>query len=240
MRNLELKSLDSNIIDIDQKTRKVTAVWSTTNTVDLDNDVIVPGAFTKTLQERGPKGKNLIWSLIDHKADVRHTIGKPEELYLDNQGRLIAVTPIVDTEAGEDALKLYDAGLANQHSIGFTTIVSDTNNDTGIRTIKELKLYEGSLVLWAANPNTPTINVKGINPIDAKHKINTRLDLLFKAVKGGRFTDDTFSLLEIEIEQLKKAIIELQHIEPDQKSVQPATDTKVLEAIRIFNNTIKK
>ena len=29
---------------------------------------------------------------------------------------------IVDTEAGEDTLKLYEEGLINQHSIGFSTI----------------------------------------------------------------------------------------------------------------------
>ncbi len=51
-----------------------------------------------------------------------------------------------------DAIKLYEAGLINQHSIGFSTLKSDVNQKTGVRTITELKLYEGSAVLWGANP----------------------------------------------------------------------------------------
>ncbi len=46
-------------------------------------------------------------------------------------------------ECGEDAIKLYEAGLINQHSIGFSTLKSDVNQKTGVRTITELKLYEG-------------------------------------------------------------------------------------------------
>jgi HK97 family phage prohead protease len=236
MKQFTTKSVDSNIIDIDATTRKVKAVWSTTEIMDLDNDIIASGAFTKSINERGPGGKNLIWSLIDHRADIKHTIGKPEELYVQGN-QLIAVTPIIKTEAGEDALKLYEAGVANQHSIGFSTIISDYNQETHIRIIKELKLYEGSLVLWGANPETPTLSVKGMQPEEAKEKVTKRLDLLYKAFKNGKFTDDTFSLIEIEIEQLKKAIIDIS-AQPV-KAVEP-DNSKLIEAIKSFNNTLKK
>ncbi len=73
----------------------------------------------------------------------------------------VAVTDLIETECGEDAIKLYEAGLINQHSIGFSTLKSDVNQKTGVRTITELKLYEGSAVLWGANPETPTLGFKG-------------------------------------------------------------------------------
>jgi uncharacterized protein len=238
MKLFSTKSVDNGIVDVDMKTRRVKAVWSTTDMVDLDNDIIASGAFTKSINERGPGGKKLIWSLIDHKADVRHTIGKPDELYVQGN-QLIAVTPIIETEAGEDALKLYDAGVANQHSIGFSVIQSNANRDTGVRTITELKLYEGSLVLWGANPETPTLDVKGMQPMDAKMKLAEKLDLMLKAFKKGNFTDETFSLMEIEIEQLKKSILDLETTQ-HAKAVEPADNSKLIEAIKSFNNTLKK
>lgn len=236
MKLFSTKSVDNGIVDVDMKTRRVKAVWSTTDIVDLDNDIISSGAFTKSINERGPGGKKLIWSLIDHKADVRHTIGKPDELYVQGN-QLIAVTPIIETEAGEDALKLYDAGVANQHSIGFSTIKSTMSNE-GIRTITELKLYEGSLVLWGANPETPTLDVKGMQPMDVKMKLAEKLDLMLKAFKKGNFTDETFSLMEIEIEQLKKSIVDLETTQ-HAKAVEPADNSKLIEAIKNFNNTLK-
>lgn len=238
MKLFNTKSVDNGIVDVDMKTRRVKAVWSTTDMIDLDNDIIASGAFTKTISERGPAGKKLIWSLIDHKGDVSHTIGKPEELYIQGN-QLIAVTPILETEAGEDAIKLYDAGLANQHSIGFSVIQSNTNRDTGVRTITELKLYEGSLVLWAANPETPTIDIKGLNAEQAKVKLANRFDLLVKALRKGNFTDETFSLLEIEMEQIKKSIYDFETTQ-HANAVVPEDNSKLIEAIKTFNNTLKK
>ena len=109
------------ILDVDTTQRRVKAVWARCNNVDLDNDVIIPEAFTKTIKERGPMGKNLIWSLVDHEAEMEMAIGKPEELYLEGD-MLVAVTPVVMTETGENIMKMYDAGLINQHSIGLSLI----------------------------------------------------------------------------------------------------------------------
>ena len=167
-----------SVMDVDSAQRRVKTVWARCGNVDLDNDVIVAEAFTKTIRERGPMGKNLIWSLVDHCAEMDSVIGKPEQLYVEND-MLIAITPIVDTEMGEDVIKMYDAGLINQHSIGFSTINSSVDKK-GVRTITELKLYEGSAVLWAANPETPTLDVKSE---DRKNNLNDRLEKLLKAFK---------------------------------------------------------
>ena len=241
MKHYQVKDIGNGVEDVDMATRKVKAVWARIGNVDFDNDVIAPEAFTKTLQERGPAGKNLIWSLVDHKASTKHAIGKPEQLYVEGDA-LIAITPIIETETGEDILKLYEAGLINQHSIGFSTIKSDTNNDTGVRTITELMLYEGSAVLWAANPETPTISLfKGMNQDEVKETLNVRLDALYKAFRHGTFTDDTFQLLELEIKQIQSAILELT-TQPDaaKQSLDPVeNNTIVFEALKQLNNQLK-
>jgi HK97 family phage prohead protease len=232
-----------SVMDVDTAQRRVKTVWARCGNVDLDNDIIVPEAFTKTIRERGPMGKNLIWSLVDHCAEMDSVIGKPEQLYVEND-MLIAITPIVETEMGEDVIKMYDAGLINQHSIGFSTINSSVDKK-GIRTITELKLYEGSAVLWAANPETPTLDVKSE---DRKNNLNDRLEKLLKAFKSGRFTDETFALMEIEIKRIQSEILEIEvvkEITQPAVAVEPVVnETKsnedLYKAINNFNNLFKK
>ena len=245
---VEKQDIGYNIMDVDGEQRRVKAVWARCGNVDLDNDIIVPEAFTKTISERGPKGKNLVWSLVDHCADMNNVIGKPEQLYVEND-MLIAITPIVETEKGEDIIKLYEAGLINQHSIGFSTIKSNVNKE-GVRTITELKLYEGSAVLWGANPETPTLGFKGeMETADKRKQLSDRLEKLIKAFKGGRFTDETFSLVEIEIKRIQAELLELEvikEITQPELSVEPIVEEKnedneqVLKAITHFNNLFKK
>ena len=245
---VEKQDLGYNIMDVDSEQRRVKAVWARCGNIDLDNDIIVPEAFTKTLAERGPMGKNLIWSLVDHCADMNNAIGKPEQIYVEND-MLIAITPIVETEKGEDIIKLYEAGLINQHSIGFSTIKSNVDKE-GVRTITELKLYEGSAVLWGANPETPTLGFKGEMGIkDKKQELSNRLERLIKSFKGGRFTDETFSLIEIEIKRIQSELLEIEvikEITQPELSVEPIVEEKkenneqVLKAINQFNNLFKK
>ena len=238
MKQFQSKDIANGIMDVDTTTRRVKAVWSRMNNIDLDNDIIVPEAFTKTLMERGPAGKNLVWSLVDHKADMANVIGKPEELYVEGD-MLVAVTPIVETEKGTDMLKLYEAGLVNQHSIGFSTIKSDFQSEKkDVRVIKEVKLYEGSAVLWGANPETPTISVKS----QTKEDLNNRLERLLKAFRGGKFTDDTFALMEIQIKNIQADLLALDFTQSAQKAIEPkqSVDNEVMKAIQEFNQLFKK
>jgi HK97 family phage prohead protease len=189
----------------------------------------------------------MIWSLVDHKADMAHTLGKPKELYIEGD-MLVAVTDLIETECGEDAIKLYEAGLINQHSIGFSTLKSDVNQKTGVRTITELKLYEGSAVLWGANPETPMLGFKGEFK-ETKENLSIRLENLIKAFRGGSFTDDTFALMEIQIKQIQAELLTLEITETitqPAEAVEPTPEVKeknneeVLKAIKQFNNLFKK
>lgn len=241
MKHFQSKDISDGIMDVDTSTRRVKAVWSRMNNVDLDSDIIVPEAFTKTLAERGPAGKNLVWSLVDHQADMNNVIGKPESLYVDGD-MLVAITPIVGTEKGTDMLKMYEAGLINQHSIGFSTIKQDwQDNSQKVRVIKELKLYEGSAVLWGANPETPTLSVKS----QSKEDLNNRLEKLLKAFRNGRFTDETFALMEIQIKKIQADLLELDFTQSAQNAIEPKqqeknNDAEVIKAIKEFNQLFKK
>jgi HK97 family phage prohead protease len=203
----------NNILDVDVANRIVKSVVAVFNNVDLDGDIIIPEAVTKTIRERGPLGSKLIWNLIDHNASMKCAIGKPSDLYVEGNN-LIAVTPVVETELGEDYVKLCESGVVNQFSIGFSTIKSDMQGET--RIIKELKLYEYSAVLWAANPATSMIGIKS-NFKPTNEDMSKRLDALMHEFKHGTFTDETFSLMEIEIKQIQSLLTTqaAQALEPD-------------------------
>ena len=231
MRQFEYKDMVADIADVDMTARKVKAVWSRMNNVDLDMDIILPGSFDKTIQENGPNGKNQIWSLIDHRATMGCAIGKPKELYIEGD-MLIAITPIIDTEVGEDILKMYQAGIINQHSIGFQTIKSDwQDQEQTVRLIKEVKLYEGSAVLWGANPMTPMLGI-------TKSELKDRIDTLESAVNNGTFTDKTASRLIIEIEQLKTSLAQLLNTQAVQ-TPEPSMN-ELLVAFRESNQKLQK
>jgi HK97 family phage prohead protease len=241
MKQFQSKDIANGLMDVDTSTRRVKAVWSRMNNIDLDKDIIVPEAFTKTLMERGPVGKNLIYSLVDHQADMNNVIGKPEEIYVEGD-MLVAITPIVDTQKGTDMLKLYEAGLINQHSIGFSTIKSNmgTNETKDVRYITELKLYEGSAVLWGANPETPTLSVKS----QTKEDLNLRLEKLLKSFRKGSFTDETFALMEIQIKKIQTDLLALDITQSVLDTIEPKQsvdkDAQILKAIKEFNNLFKK
>ena len=240
MKKLEVKSMVGEIADVDSEKKRVKAVWARTGNVDRDNDIIVEGAFTKTIAENGPNGKNEIWSLVDHYTSFKYALGKPESLYVDGD-KLVAITPIVDTELGEDMLKLYIAGVINQHSIGFSTIRSDfRDQEQKVRLIKEVKLYEGSAVLWGANPETPTLDIMKSFTFDKIEKSGTllerleKLPTLMKALSTGNFTDNTFYLLERHIKQIQE------EVESTYAAAQKAAPTpqrnEILDALKQFNS----
>lgn len=236
---INYKSIDvsESVMDVDTEKRIVKAVWSRIGNIDLDNDIMAAGCYNKTIAERGPMGKNQIWSLVDHNPSIKSALGKPMELYVEGD-MLIAVTKIVDTDMGEDAIKLYNAGVINEHSVGFRTIKSQTDNNTGVRTITEAMLYEGSCVIWGANPETPTLGMKSLEDATPETLVK-RLEKLTVAFKNGTFTDDTFGLLEIEIKQIQDAIAKLS-TPPAAKAVEPQKeDSSLLDAIRNTNSQLK-
>jgi HK97 family phage prohead protease len=207
--NIQYKDILTLPVDVDTTGRKVKVVISEMGSTDSDNDIIDHGAYDRTLNARGPKGANLIWHLTDHNPSIKTAIGKFSELYVD-KNQLIGITDIPNTSWGNDVLELYKTGHINQHSVGFSTVKAEASKeDGGPRVIKEIKLYEGSAVLWGANPNTPTLEAGKGEIKDLVPEVIKELDLLMRGLKNGRYTDDTFELIEIRIKQLQDKFLNL-------------------------------
>lgn len=126
--------------------------------VDLAGDVIEPGAFTKTLQEN--KVIPILWQ---HKQD--EPIGVTTEIMQDDYGLHVKGQLNLNTTRGREAYELLKQGAIKGLSIGYETVKEAWIN--GIRHIKEIRLWEYSLVTFPANVEARVVAVKSVVPYQA-------------------------------------------------------------------------
>jgi uncharacterized protein len=244
MKTYEIKNIDGGVVDVDDTTRRVKVAMNKTGVKDHDKDIIESTAFSRTIKERGPSGTNLIWHLTDHRASLKDAVGKPNEILVDANGYLVFVTDIPKTTWGNDVLEFYKSGVVNQHSIGFATIKREVFHDDDwekrYTIIKEVKLYEGSAVLWGANEFTPTLSVgKAYTKEEAMTEFEStqkELDAFTKLFKTGHLSDEAFELVDIKVSQLNQRLTVLyknaidlanetkQSTQSDAKSIEPVVN----------------
>ena len=231
----QIKSTSVKINDMSVTDRTVTGYFASFGNVDYDNDMFEAGAFNKTIAEWGPTGRNKIVHLYQH--DTSMPLAKPKVLKADEFG-VYFESQFANTSYGNDALKLYEAGVINEHSVGFQIIrsVPETIDGKTFNRINEVRMWEGSTVTFGANENTPFAGMKSLSKVDIIERVNK----LTKAVRNGTFTDETFHLLEIQLAQLNQFIA--QHlpdaVEAVTKDTSPdLTSDGIEEAIQSF--TIK-
>lgn len=125
--------------------------------VDSGGDVVEAGAFTKSLSDYG----NVVPMLWQHKADC--PIG---ELTLSDQaeGLYCRGKLLLDIPEASKAYALLKAGIIKGLSIGYETIKSQVIG--GVRHLKELRLYEGSVVTFPMNESASVTSVKSLERKD--------------------------------------------------------------------------
>lgn len=128
---------------------------STFGNLDLGDDIVAQGAFTKTLQS-GRKIK-MLW-----QHNYMTPIGSYPQLREDSKGLFVQGRINLGTEKGQEGYALLKAGDMDSMSIGFRTIDSEYNSDTDVRVLKELDLFEISLVTQPMNEMALVTAVKSV------------------------------------------------------------------------------
>lgn len=227
--NFELK-------DADEKKGIVTGYASIFNNLDSDNEIVMPGAFAKTLVECGPgSAKPRIKHLWQH--DSWQPIAIPKELKEEEKG-LYFESMFGKDSFSRDKLQQHIDKIITELSIGYNVVRSEDirNEETGERESRkliELKLWEYSSVTWGANSLTEVISAKG-ESVYILTNLNKRLEALNRGLKNGKYTDETCKQFEAEIEKIQ-AIIKSLNISPapersTQEVVAP-TNKQILETI---------
>lgn len=153
----------------------VTALVSVTGIKDNVNDIIMPGAYEKSLKMRTPKG---VWhhdwqksvsrteeirELLPGDADLPKSLPNGEPWPAEAGGLLVKTRFNLETQRGREAYADVVFYKDQQEwSIGYNVPVGGATIDskTGVRKISTLDLYEYSPVLFGAMPVARTTSVK--------------------------------------------------------------------------------
>lgn len=199
----EFKSFHFERKSIDENQGIITGYLSTFGNVDLQNDRVLKGAFSKTVTEGKSRmqTRGLIWPVL-WMHDPEQPIGKVTDAQEDDHGLLItAQLDITTNNAGIPNNPLatmvfsgFKSGFVDELSMGYIAIQKDY--EKGVRVLKECAVLEASGVtsLFAANPEAlvPASGVKSIMPPEKQKK---DFDTLFQATQAADCLEDLGDLM---------------------------------------------
>ena len=133
---------------------------------DSYGDIVVAGAFAKTITKNG-YGGNGIKMLLGH--DTTKVIGVWTSFAENSKGLLVQGKLAIKTTLGSDVYELVKIGALNTMSIGYNVNsyeIEKQKDGKQIRYLKEIDLWEVSLVTFPANVNARVTGVKTITMED--------------------------------------------------------------------------
>ena len=152
----EYKAVSFELENADEKTGEFSGHASVFGNVDDGGDIVEKGAFAKTIAEDFARIK-----ILSQHDQCELPIGKPLELREDDKGLFIR-GKISDTQKGRDIQTLLKDGVLNELSIGYDAVDYSVDESTGIRHLKQIKLWEVSIVTWAMNDQATIDDVKSL------------------------------------------------------------------------------
>jgi len=151
--------LERKFINLDLKRVDVDGVFegyaSLFDRQDLGKDVIVPGAFARSLKERGLRGIKLLF-----QHDPNQVIGVWHEILEDHSGLFVKGQINTEVARGREILALMRTGALDGLSIGFRAQEGRRNSKTGVRRLIEVDLWEISIVTFPMLPGARVTHVK--------------------------------------------------------------------------------
>jgi len=130
--------------------------------IDSYADIISKGAFVKSIDSHKAAGTMpaMLWQ---HDSSV--PIGVWTEMSEDKNGLVLRGKLAMDTVKGKEAHALLKMGALNGLSIGFMSKQWAYDQETDIRTLTEIDLWECSIVTFPANAKARVTNVKSTDEI---------------------------------------------------------------------------
>ena len=152
----EYKAVKFDLESADEQTGEFAGYAAVFGNLDGGRDIIQPGAFSKTIEQDFPRIK-----ILSQHNEYELPIGKPIELREDAKGLYIR-GKISNTAKGRDIQTLLKDGVLNELSIGYDAVEFDFDGEKNIRYLKEVRLWEVSVVTWAMNDQATIDEVKSL------------------------------------------------------------------------------
>jgi HK97 family phage prohead protease len=183
---------------------------------DLVNDVVDKGAFAKSLAEAvaaaEKRGTNVLFPFL-WQHDTHEPVGGITLAVEEPKGLAVEGFIDIDIPEGKRAYSAMKKGIVRGFSIGYDTIVSEYDSDRDVRRLKELRLWEVSLVTFPANSEA------GMTAIKAATSLEVALCAAIGA--AGEVTED--ELAENTRELAVRAIEAIKSL-PGVSDIAPAAD----------------
>lgn len=226
-RKTEYKTIDFELEEYDEEAGIFSGYASVFGNVDSGGDVMEPGAFTKTIAE----GVGRVKILSGHNEALL-PIGIPTELREDARGLFIRAK-ISDTALGRDVKTLIRDRVLTELSIGYDPVVFEYD-ETGIRHLREVKLWEVSVVTWAMNEAAIITDYKQ----EAADRIRNMAEDVAEDIKAGRkisaarlkSLQDACTAMKAALKTLDKVIAEARDAEPGKSAQNTAQQRKTSPA----------
>ena len=154
MKNVVYRSFKAHLSNDDNY---VEGYASTYGNIDKVNDVVTPGAFTKSLDMKQRSAPvRFLWQ---HNPD--RPIGVIEQLE-DRPKGLWFRARFANTTDGQDAREAFKSGTIDRFSIGYQVMQREREKREGrmVNLLKEIKLFEISAVTFPANEQAMMTAVK--------------------------------------------------------------------------------
>lgn len=135
-------------------------------------EVVRPGAFSRTVQERGHKVK-FLWS---HRTE-RMPIGRAVHLEERDDG-LYAEFRVSQTPSGDEVLELIRDGTVDGLSMGFSIVREKWSKDRKFRELLEVKLHEISATAFPAYQGAKVLAVRADGSLPPLTQAQAKLRIL--------------------------------------------------------------
>lgn len=137
----------------------IQAYASKFDNTDEYNDVVLSGSYKRTLSNQRKSNRPYLYTYL-FQHDPSSIIGGVKDADEDNIGLLYQAQCNMDTQLGRETYSNAKMGVLYQSSIGYDVPQGGAEYKEGIRYLKEIRLWEISLVTFAANPEATVVDVK--------------------------------------------------------------------------------
>lgn len=170
--HFKIKATGVTTSDDGQEFGQIEAYGAAFNNVDEGNDRILPGAFTRTIQNskaraKARQKKYILKMLWQH--DANEIIGGWYDLLEDPTGLLAKGDIALATQRGREFYELAKAEMIDEFSIIYDIPSGGAKYDkSGVRDLSELRLFSIDPVTFPMNDDPHTVAVKSMDNLEYK------------------------------------------------------------------------
>lgn len=130
------------------------------NVIDAYREVVAPGAFANTLRKWASRGRlpPALWQHRSAEPVGPFTKMVEDERGLYTEGQLL----VKEIQRAREARALMQTKTVDGMSIGFNSIVEEYDKSTNLVTLKEIDLWEVSIVTFPANSESLITEVRSM------------------------------------------------------------------------------